>query len=70
SPTPAPVSANSKINDLPLHTTTRNARTTGVKAPSTPTITQRLAVKPQITIGQTTSALTRMTTVNDQTTLS
>uniref|UniRef100_A0A8C1AE65 Collagen type VII alpha 1-like n=1 Tax=Cyprinus carpio carpio TaxID=630221 RepID=A0A8C1AE65_CYPCA len=70
-PTPAPVSANTKINGLPpLHTTTRNTRTPLVKAPSAHTTTQRLTVKPQITSGQTASALTRMTTVNDQTILS
>ncbi|XP_016119920.1 collagen alpha-1(VII) chain-like, partial [Sinocyclocheilus grahami] len=70
SPTPAPVSANTKINDLPFPTTTRNARTPLVKAPSVPTTTQRLAVRSQITTGQTASALTRITTVNHQTTLS
>ncbi|XP_026092718.1 collagen alpha-1(VII) chain-like isoform X1 [Carassius auratus] len=63
SPTPAPVSANTKIKDLPLHTTTRNTRTPLVKAPSAPTTTQRL------TTGQTASALTRITTVNDRTTV-
>ncbi|KAK7130018.1 hypothetical protein R3I93_019606 [Phoxinus phoxinus] len=70
SSTPASVSANTKNNDMHLHTTTRNTRTPVVKAPSTPTTTQRLAARPQITIGQTASALTRITTVNDQTTLS
>ncbi|XP_043093461.1 collagen alpha-1(VII) chain isoform X2 [Puntigrus tetrazona] len=67
-PTLAPVSANTKINEL--LTTTRNARNPVVKAPSAPTTTQRLAVRPQITSGHSASALTRMTTVKDQTTLS
>ncbi|XP_051546820.1 collagen alpha-1(VII) chain-like [Myxocyprinus asiaticus] len=70
SATPAPVSANTNSNDLHLHSTTRNTHTPVGKAPSTPTSTQRPAVRPQITIGQTAAALTRITTAHDQTTLS
>lgn len=66
SPTPAHVSAHSNFNDVHLTT----SRTPVAKAPSAPTTTQKPAMRPQVTVGQTSQSLTRMTTANERTTMS